>query len=111
MKKVLLLELNEFNAELLKRAADELNLRNIQKLCALHQTQLSTRDTYESDFLEPWVQWVYIHTGKSSQEHQIKHLGDVPHLETEQIWESLSKKGVSSGIWGAMNANRGQSER
>ena len=106
MIKIIFLELIEFNDDLLRKASKDLNLKNIQKMLSLNHSTIITDDTYESDFLEPWVQWVSIHTGKPSSEHQIKHLGDVPHLGTKQIWEDLSDKGISSGIWGAMNASR-----
>ncbi len=108
--RVLFIELNEFNYELLDTASRHLNLKHIQKILALNATQTHTDDLYESDYLEPWVQWVSLHTGSSSQEHKIKHLGDVPHLDNEQIWEKLSKEGVTSGIWGAMNASKAQAE-
>ena len=109
-QKVLFLELNEFNQELLIKGAMDLSLKNLEKLVSLNKMSTLTEDTYESDFLEPWVQWVTVHTGTPSIHHQIKHLGDVPHLGTEQIWEALSKKAISSGIWGAMNASRGTAE-
>ena len=104
----LFLELNEFNEPLLREASAELRLKNVEKLLHFHKSETWTEDLYESDFLEPWVQWVSIHTGIPSSEHQIKHLGDVPQLKTPQIWEKLSEKGISSGIWGAMNASRNQ---
>jgi len=109
--KVFLLELNEFNEELLKSAAIEFGFSNIQKLVGMHRTETRTDDTYESDFLEPWVQWLSVHTGEPSSSHGIKHLGDVPHLNMPQIWEYLSKNGKSSGVWGAMNASRGAAEK
>ncbi|MBS0623943.1 MAG: hypothetical protein JSS62_04895 [Verrucomicrobia bacterium] len=107
--KVLLIELNEFNRELLEQAAYELNLPHIQKILHWYRSDTLTQDTYESDFLEPWVQWVCVHTGLPSSQHHIKHLGDIPNLQTEQLWQHLSKKGFTSGIWGAMNANRADS--
>lgn len=108
--KVYFIELNEFNFELLKRLSEHHQYKHLQRLLSFHHTTTFTEDKYESDFLEPWVQWVSIHTGQPSSSHQIKHLGDVPHLHTSQLWESLSKAGKTSGIWGAMNASRGQTE-
>ncbi|MBI5274507.1 MAG: alkaline phosphatase family protein [Chlamydiales bacterium] len=105
-KKVLLVELNEFNAKLLENGAKHFHLKNIQKMLSLCEYITTTDDTYESDFLEPWVQWVSVHTGKPSAEHGIKHLGDTPHLQTPQLWEYLGQRGITSGIWGAMNASR-----
>lgn len=106
MKSALFIELNEFNFELLKEYAQAFHLKNIQKILSFKNSQTFTEDLYESDFLEPWVQWVNVHTGQPSKEHQIKHLGDVPHLHSEQIWQKLSKKNITSGIWGAMNASK-----
>lgn len=106
MKKLLFLELNEFNFDLLKEAAQGLNLKHVLRLLSLYRTETFTDDSYASDYLEPWVQWVSIHTGQPSSQHQIKHLGDVPHLGCKQLWEELSDMGISSGIWGAMNASR-----
>ena len=106
MKKLLFLELNEFNRELLEKGSSVLGLKGIQKLLSLPKVDTITDDTYESDFLEPWAQWVSVHTGVPASLHQIKHLGDVPTLERKQLWEALSEVGVSSMVWGAMNASR-----
>ncbi len=105
--KVLLLELNEFNEDLLREAGKMLHLRNVNRLLAFHKSITWTEDLYESGFLEPWVQWVSVHTGVPSSHHQVKHLGDLPRMQIGQLWEKLSEKGISSGIWGAMNARRG----
>jgi hypothetical protein len=110
-KKVLLVEFNEFNRELLKDCAALYGLENIQRLLSLEHSDTVTKDTYESDFLEPWVQWVNVHTGLESKEHQIKHLGDVPRLDCKQLWEALSEKGITSAVWGAMNASKGQADQ
>jgi glycosyltransferase involved in cell wall biosynthesis len=106
-KRLLVIELNEFNKDLLKNSAEKFKFQNIQKLISLKEVVTVSPDTYESNSLEPWVQWVSIHTGTPFSHHKIQHLGDVPHLDNPQIWETLSEKGVSSGIWGAMNASRG----
>jgi hypothetical protein len=102
----LFLELNEFDADILAKGAEQLNLPHLKRLCSMKRSETWTDDTYESDFLEPWVQWVSVHTGVPSSVHKIKHLGDVPHLNNPQFWEILSDQGISSGIWGPMNASR-----
>lgn len=108
--RLFVLELNEFNRELLLQGADELGLANIKKLLSLKEAATATKDTYESNWLEPWVQWVSVHTGRTSEQHGVKHLGDVPDLAMPQIWEALSERGISSGVWGALNASRGRAE-
>jgi len=102
----MLLGMNEFNPSMLEKAAREIGLPNLTKLFDLQRSRTHTRDTIESDYLEPWVQWVSVHTGEPSSVHGIKHLGDVPDLGRRQIWEVLSEMGISSGVWGAMNASR-----
>jgi hypothetical protein len=107
---MLLLEINEFNPELMAKAAKELNADNLRWLLALQRSETTTDDKAERFGLDPWVQWVSIHTGKTSDQHGVKHLGDVPQLQHEQIWETLSKKGLRCGVWGAMNASRGSAK-
>lgn len=104
--RILLVGLNEFNRGLLGELAEKYSLQNFQKLLQLQETKTITDDTYESDFLEPWVQWVSVQTGTPSTIHKIKHLGDIPEVGVPQIWEELSERGITSGVWGAMNANR-----
>lgn len=104
--KTCIIELNEFSHPLLSQAVDELSLPSIKKLLSFYHSITHTEDTYESDYLEPWVQWVSIHTGTDSKTHKIKHLGDVPSLEHKQIWERLSDSGISTGVWGVMNGGR-----
>jgi hypothetical protein len=106
-----LLALNEFNLELLKDLTERYGLKNLSRLLSLKHTKTISPDTLESDWLEPWSQWVTVHTGVRTGTHKVQHLGDVPALTYPQIWETLSDRGFSSGIWGAMNASRGKAER
>lgn len=105
--KHLILELNEFNRDLLVNAAKKFGFKNLIWLAELKETKTWTEDTYESDWLEPWSQWVTVHTGLKTNEHKIKHLGDVPDLNQPQIWEALSEKGISTGVWGVLNGKKG----
>ena len=104
---MIFLEINEFSPELMTRAAELLGAKNLKRLLNLKHSETTTDDKFERFGLDPWVQWVSIHTGKTSSQHGVGHLGDVPLLDHPQIWERLSDKGVSSGIWGAMNASKG----
>lgn len=104
------LQINEFNPALMAMAANELGAKNIKCLLSMRHTQTETEDKEERFGLDPWVQWVSIHTGKRSIEHGVEHLGDVPQLRFPQIWEVLDRQGVRTGIWGCMNASRGRVE-
>lgn len=107
---LIVLELNEFNRDLLAQCAREFALPSLQKILSFHETRTHTHDTTESDYLEPWVQWVTVHTKTPSSEHQIKHLGDISQLRQTQIWEDLSRRGISTGVWGAINGSRAGAE-
>ncbi len=112
LPRLLLVELNEFSTDLFKRGIAELRLRNIEQLLGMHASITTTDDLVEHRGLDPWVQWVSTHTGVPSSQHGIIHLGDAPSkLGLKQLWEKLSSCGISSGIWGAMNATRGSAER
>lgn len=104
---MLVIELNEFNAEMLRRVAEVNGFKNIINLLSLRHIKTTCRDNEASGYLEPWSQWVSVHTGMSSKSHKIKNLGDVPKLgNKKQIWEIWSDKGLSSIIWGVMNGSR-----
>ena len=103
---MLLIELNEFNADLLKEVARRNALHNLSAMLSWPHTRTWTNDEYDSGFLEPWVQWVSVHTGLTSAQHRIKNLGDVPNLEKDLAWERWSRGGITSVIWGVMNGDR-----
>lgn len=105
---MILLELNEFNPGLLKQYADKFDLDHIHLMLDFQHTCTHTNDQEERYGLDPWVQWVSIHTGQDSQVHGIKHLGDIDQLPetTLQLWDSLYKQyGMRFSVWGAMNAS------
>ena len=110
--KFLILELNEYNYEILKSYYEKYNFKYIKKILSYHHTTTYTKDLYKGNnnqegFLDPWSQWVSIHTLKSSKYHKIKNLGDVPKLKFKQFWEM--KKKIDFYIWGPMNASRNNS--
>lgn len=110
--RLLLVELNEFSVDLFQRGIRELELPNVDRLLQMAHSTTTTDDLVEHRGLDPWVQWVSVHTGVPSYQHRVIHLGDAPgKLGFEQIWEALSVRGVSSGAWGVMNATRGKAER
>lgn len=99
--KRLIFELNEFNDELLNSYSNE--LEGLDRVLSFSKKKVEIPDTYESDYLEPWSQWVSVHTGVPSNIHRIKHLGDCSKLEHKEIW---NKNNQSLGVvWGCLNSN------
>ncbi len=104
-KRVIQLELNEVSNPIIQHLIDEGKMPNFKKL--EHSfSYLQTRSEEEYEKIEPWIQWVTAHTGKSHAEHQIFNLGDAHKLKHKQIWEVLSQSNIESGIIGSMNAMR-----
>lgn len=105
MRKIIV-ELNEINIDLLKDAS--VCRPNIKHLLGMGYGSFEIPDTYESDFLEPWCQWVTAHTGVKSEIHNIKHLGDVKNLEYPEVWDTYQNSfGV---IWGCLNSKTPKNE-
>jgi len=102
-KKLFFLELNEFNFEFLKKKSSELNLPYVKKIFELNHKQFKCDKLIEHFGLDPWTQWVNIHTGKKSDDHGLFQIGMSDKLKYKQFWDTLSNKGVKSGVWGSMN--------
>ena len=88
---MLVIELNEFDPIYLKKNAKKFNLKNIQYFLKLDHSETITDEKIEHQGLDPWVQWVSIHSGKPLKEHNIKRLGDTKKQNSDQIWNSVSK--------------------
>ena len=104
-KRILQIELNEISREVVDALIAQGKLPNFKRLNTQWSFLKTTSET-EYKYLEPWIQWCTVHTGKTYAEHQIFHLSDVHKLTHTQIWEELSAKGIESGIIGSMNGIR-----
>jgi len=102
-KKLFLFELNEFNLEFLKKYSKLYNLKYIKKLLKLKYQKTACDSLREMQGLDPWTQWVNVHTGQTSKKHNLLQIGESQNLKHPQIWDYLSKKKISSGVWGGMN--------
>jgi hypothetical protein len=101
-KKLVLIELNEVNCELAQFYVDQLGLKSFKALLAGPGVRTSSEPVYEQ--LEPWIQWVSAHSGKTASEHGVFRLGDIVGTGVPQMFEQLEEKGISVGCISAMNA-------
>ena len=102
--KTILLGLNELNFNYIKFYITQGLLPNFKKIFEI-QPPVETVSENEYKLLEPWVQWVTIHTGKTFDEHKVFRLGDiVNNPELSQIFEELESKGLSVGAVSPFNA-------
>ena len=108
-KRVIQIELNELSKEVIEQLVAKKMLPTFNYINnKWHYLHTSSENDYEK--LEPWIQWVTVHTGKTYDEHQIFRLSDVHKLAYPQVWETLSEHGIESGIVGSMNIIRRQTE-
>jgi cell wall assembly regulator SMI1 len=101
----LLLELNEVNFDFIIAYAERGELPTFAYLLdKFGYSQTSSEHEYEH--LEPWIQWVTAHTGKTFAQHGVFRLGDIDRLDgVEQIWERLQReKSITVGAIAPMNA-------
>jgi hypothetical protein len=102
--KTILLGLNELNFDYIKFYINEGKLSNFKKLFEI-QSPVETVSEKEYRLLEPWVQWVTVHTGKTFDEHKVFRLGDiVNNPELPQIFEEIETEGLSVGAVSPFNA-------
>ena len=103
-KKLILVELNEINFELIKKYFDKgYKLDEFEKI--INEDLITTKSETEYKFLEPWIQWTSVHTGKEFNEHRLFHLGDINKSKIKQIFEIVENKGYSVGAISPMNAS------
>ena len=102
MNKTILIELNEINFIVLEKYIQGgLDLVNFKRLMQNGYLETSSEKVYEH--LEPWIQWVSVHTGLNYAQHKIFRLGDIVNSTDEQIFEKLEKADVSVGAISPMN--------
>lgn len=100
----IVLELNELCPPVLERMMARGELPNFKQL---HDTS-DVYVTYANDTeeLEPWVQWVTLHTGKLQAVHGAKELDEGYKIDLPRVWDMLGDRGVSSLIFGSMNSRK-----
>ncbi len=103
MQRTICIELNEINFDSIKHYAAT-GLLPTFKMLMDHHGLIETTSENEYEHLEPWIQWVTAHTGKTFAEHQVFRLGDIVKTEIDQIWELIEQKGYTVGAISPMNA-------
>ncbi len=103
--KTILLGLNEINFHFIEKYIQKGRLPHFKKLFEQYGYR-KTDSENEYRLLEPWIQWVTVHTGKTYAEHQIFRLGDmVERPDILQIFEELENKGYRVGAVSPFNAD------
>lgn len=104
MKRLILLELNEINFDVVKTYLDNGHELNGFKRI-IEQGINNTESESEYKNLEPWIQWPSVHTGKSFIEHNVFRLGDFINSNDSQFFEKVEDAGFKVGAISPMNAS------
>jgi hypothetical protein len=104
MKRLVLLELNEVNFDMVRFYLDKgANLPGFGRL--VDGGVQTTVAELEYENLEPWIQWPSVHTGKTFAEHNVFRLGDFVNFSHEQFFEIVERAGYKVGAVSPMNAS------
>jgi hypothetical protein len=99
---LILLELNEVNLDIARAYVSLLGLKNFGRLFEQGVRKTTAEARYED--LEPWIQWVSVHSGLSRSEHGIFRLGDIVGSQVPQFFEQVERAGFRVGAVSPMNA-------
>jgi hypothetical protein len=102
--RVILMEFNELSPPVMEKLIAQGELPNFRRLRDESEIFMTEADELAPN-LEPWIQWITVHTGIPYAEHGIQRLGDGHKLRAKQLWDVLSDAGKSVWVCGSMNIN------
>lgn len=102
MNRVLMLELNELTPALVDRFMKRGQLPNFSRLHDQSAVYLTETNATGLD-LNPWVQWVSVHTGREFDDHKVFLLGEGHKADVRTIADEVSAAGLCVGVFGSMN--------
>jgi hypothetical protein len=100
--RIVLLEFNELTPHLLDKFMAQGHLPNFQRFRGDAHVYLTDAQA-EPPELEPWVQWVTVHTGLTHTEHGLTRLNQGHMLEAPRVWDLYSRAGRTVWVCGSMN--------
>lgn len=59
----------------------------------------------QAPYLEPWIQWINVHTGVPYSEHGVMHLGESEKVTQPALWDLISEAGGKVWVCGSMNVH------
>ena len=105
-KNLVIFEINECDFDFFFLGSKKYNYPLIKKFfLKKKKIETFTRDKKEGLNLDPWVQWVSVHTGIKSSKHKVYRLGQKLDKKIPQIWEKLDIKNNNITLWGLFNSN------
>jgi len=103
---VIVLEFNELTPSLIERFMHDGDLPNFARLRSQSRVFTTLADE-RPPYLEPWIQWVTVHSGLPYSEHGVFHLDEGHKLAAKRTWEILADTGRRAWVCGSMNVRGG----
>lgn len=104
MSRVILLEFNEITPPVLSRFIADGHLPGFRALRDAADVYVTDAEASGAD-LEPWIQWVTVHTGLAASEHGVRQLDEGPDVAAQSIWDVAADHGRDSWLCAAMNVS------
>jgi hypothetical protein len=99
---LILLEFNELSPDLMERFMGMGCLPNFQRLHDASEVYITEAEERKWE-LNPWVQWVTVHSGLNYRDHGIIELDEGRKLDASRVWDVVSAEGFPVCVWGSMN--------
>lgn len=99
-KKLIFIQLNEINFDLIKKFYNTNNLKIIKNI--IKDIKYTTSEK-KYELLEPWIQWFSIFSGLKAKNHKIFRLGDGVNYKKKLLYNKIENKGYSVGAISPMN--------
>jgi hypothetical protein len=99
---VILIEFNELSPQVMERFCRAGKLPSFDRFYREARVFTTAADANAPN-LEPWIQWITVHTGIPYREHQIFNLGDGCNLREKSVWDVVSDNGGKVWVCGSMN--------
>jgi hypothetical protein len=99
---LILLEFNELSPLLMERFLGTGCLPNFQRLHDTSQVYVTEAEERRWE-LNPWVQWVTLHSGLNYRDHGIAELDEATKLKAKRVWDVVSDAGMPVWVCGSMN--------
>ena len=100
--KVILLEFNELSPTLMDKFIAEGKLPAFKKLRGESLVWVTEAAERAPD-LDPWIQWVTVHTGLDMKDHGVKELDEGHLLKQDRLWDLVSANGKPVWVCGSMS--------
>src|SRR5437588_8132946 len=99
---VILLEFNELCPSLMSRFIGQGHLPNFKKFSA-ESSVFVTEAEERAPYLDPWIQWVTVHTGLNFRDHGLERLNEGHTLRAKRVWDFVCEEGDPVWVCGSMN--------